>query len=86
MNAPIQIEKEALSKLADSVRGSFEGIAKKTGYSASYVSLVMNGTRRITDKNMVIIQEAFKVLKRVSRTRYRLQKVGDKITKDVKAA
>jgi len=74
MNIIIEISDKKLAELHSKAGDNLHEIAKKAGFDASYVSLVLRKKRRLTKKNFGIILETKKMIKKMEVEKERLLK------------
>lgn len=73
------IEKEKLEKIrAHMPSGSYAKIANETGFSETYVSMVMRGERPVNASNIKIVKSAIRLVEVNAKE---LNKIIDKISK-----
>lgn len=71
------IEKEKLDKIRENLPlGSYAKIAEKSGFSETYVNMVMRGERPLNTNNITIVKIAIQLIEEMSKE---LKKITDKI-------
>lgn len=83
MNTAVNIPSETIEKLYEAVKGRLSEIAEEAGVSYTYVYRLLKGQRRITDKNLKVIECAQRMVGPAEREKESAQKLADKITRKV---
>jgi hypothetical protein len=81
MNTAVKIPNETLEKLYEAVKGQLDEIALETSVSRTYVYRLLKGQRRITTKNINVIEAAQKRVGPAEKEKESAQKLADKITR-----
>ena len=83
MNTLIKIPADTIAKLRKGVKDNYGEVAERSDVSIWYVSLILRGKRRITDKNIIVIHEAQKLMKKIECEKKKADKKGRKVAQEI---